>query len=387
MNDSVDPRVQKIMKISELQPPQRHPDWLRKRYNFLTASQLASTVRLIQHEIDLRDQGIIELELKKKVGQVVPAYDSYNALMLKKAAPYTEVRDPPSDAMMWGVAYEEIITRCHEFFIGCAVYDFNLIPHPTIDFLGASPDGISADGRMLEIKCPMMRIPSGLPKIQYWMQMQLQMECCDLDVCDFLDVMVREYGNRESYVNDSFVDDEETIYSRNKAGLPKGFIIEESRLDLVSGETKSKFYYPPVLRFTCEEEENEWLREWAAAQQQCLSELEPQEMLDHLVGVTYHIRYWYIAQWEQVQIKRDKEWFATRLPDFQNFWNLVLGYRASGELPAKRPESSQSVLKLVENAKSEPVFEMSRAPTRSESRAAKLDKTNSVCMFMEDDSD
>ena len=56
---------------------------------------------------------------------------------------------------------------------------------------GASPDGIcdidsppDYIGRMLEIKCPPRRkFTREVPK-HYWMQMQGQLETCDLEECD-----------------------------------------------------------------------------------------------------------------------------------------------------------------------------------------------------------
>ena len=52
-------------------------------------------------------------------------------------------------------------------------------------------------GRMLEIKCPTTREITGIPKKEYWIQTQLQMECCDLEECDFLECSFKEYENEE----------------------------------------------------------------------------------------------------------------------------------------------------------------------------------------------
>ena len=40
---------------------------------------------------------------------------------------------------------------------------------------------------MLSARCLSERIITGIPKKEYWTQMQLQMEVCDLDKCDFLE--------------------------------------------------------------------------------------------------------------------------------------------------------------------------------------------------------
>ena len=73
------------------------------------------------------------------------------------------------------------------------VGEFGCIPHPTYSVhIGASPDGINIAsesnkrfGRMLEIKNIVNRDITGIPKQEYWIQTQIQMETCDLDECDF----------------------------------------------------------------------------------------------------------------------------------------------------------------------------------------------------------
>ena len=58
--------------------------------------------------------------------------------------------------------------------------EFGCIQHPEYPFLGASPDGINIlkdnprFGRMLEIKNIVNRDITGIPKKEYWVQMQMQ---------------------------------------------------------------------------------------------------------------------------------------------------------------------------------------------------------------------
>ena len=101
----------------------------------------------------------------------------------------------------WGTKYEEIATRFYQLITGTTVKEFGMIPHPHFPIFGASPDGICDDtgprdycARMLEIKCPTRRefwkrgSKSKWMPHHYWMQMQGQLEVCDLDECDFLQV-------------------------------------------------------------------------------------------------------------------------------------------------------------------------------------------------------
>jgi hypothetical protein len=53
-------------------------------------------------------------------------------------------------------------------------------------WLGGSPDGVTESGKLVEIKCPMMReIKAEVPE-HYMPQLQLCMEILDLETCDFI---------------------------------------------------------------------------------------------------------------------------------------------------------------------------------------------------------
>jgi len=83
-----------------------------------------------------------------------------------------------------------------------------LYPHINHSFIGASPDGINVDpksdryGRMIEIKNIVNRDITDKPKEEYWIQMQVQMETCDLDECDFIETRFKEYESPEAYADD-----------------------------------------------------------------------------------------------------------------------------------------------------------------------------------------
>ena len=55
---------------------------------------------------------------------------------------------------------------------------------------------------MLEIKCPPVRKIDGIIPHNYWLQMQLQLETCDLEECDFLECKLVEYADEEEYYED-----------------------------------------------------------------------------------------------------------------------------------------------------------------------------------------
>ena len=60
---------------------------------------------------------------------------------------------------------------------------------------------------MLEIKNIVNREITGIPKKEYWVQMQLQMEVCNLPECDFLETRFKEYEDeRGAFLKDGGFD-------------------------------------------------------------------------------------------------------------------------------------------------------------------------------------
>jgi hypothetical protein len=52
---------------------------------------------------------------------------------------------------------------------------------------------------MIEIKNISNREINGIPKEEYWVQMQVQMETCDLDECDFVETRFKEFKSEEEF--------------------------------------------------------------------------------------------------------------------------------------------------------------------------------------------
>lgn len=174
------------------QPTQKSEEWYRERHTLLTASNIW-----------------------KAVGS--PAQQ--NSLIVEKCTPF--VLQPYQQAsgaggggggycntaspMHWGNKYEPLTRMVYEHMHRTVVEDFGCIKHPQYPFIGASPDGINVDpeshryGRMLEIKNIVNRDITGIPLEKYWIQVQIQLETCGLDLCDFVETRFKEYRREEFY--------------------------------------------------------------------------------------------------------------------------------------------------------------------------------------------
>lgn len=110
-------------------------------------------------------------------------YEKPENLILTKCG-YNEFKG--NAATEWGNKYEDEARQIYENMYNEKVHELGLLPHPGINFLAGSPDGVTESGRLVEIKCPLRRkIEPDVPE-HYMPQLQLLMEILDLEVCDFI---------------------------------------------------------------------------------------------------------------------------------------------------------------------------------------------------------
>lgn len=276
---------EKVVELSNIpQPIQKSPEWYSMRETMLTAS----------------DWGAI-------LGD--NPYDDGTEVLLSKCGKEKIFPKSAMDAMDWGNKYEDVAILIYKHRNNVEVLDFGCIKHPFISFLGASPDGITPDGVMLEIKCPTRRKIDGIPPPYYWCQVQGQLEVCDLDRCDFLECHIKEYHSENDYINDNF-DGNRRL---NQFGNEKGVTAELYRR---SDPNKKRFYeYSPVNIV-----ENE-LEEW---KNNIVSKYESNDI------VLCFFSYWYLEEVSCVPIYRSHIWFQESKPILEDFWNVVLKYRKLG---------------------------------------------------------
>jgi putative phage-type endonuclease len=89
-----------------------------------------------------------------------------------------------------GNKYEDEAVEVYEKYTGHKVLHFGLLESLHQDkesFLAGSPDGITSNGRLIEVKCPYYRSPNGVVPKMYMFQLQHLMNTLDLEVCDFIE--------------------------------------------------------------------------------------------------------------------------------------------------------------------------------------------------------
>ena len=219
--------------------------------------------------------------------------------------------------MHHGNKYEDISIMLYENMYNTTIKDFGCIKHPTYNFLGASPDGINVKedshlyGRMLEIKNPTTRELTGIPKEDYWIQMQLQMETCNLNECDFLETVFKEYEDEEEFIKDG-------SFTYSSEEELKGIIIYFMK------EGKPHYEYMPL--YISKTDYEKWEEQI----------MEKNRNLTWVKNI-----YWRLEDYSCVLVLRNKLWFNNSIKKIEEVWNTIEKDRVDGyehRLPKNNPE-------------------------------------------------
>lgn len=238
---------------------QRTPEWFKLREDRLTASDLYDAIK-----------NPLSLARKKLKGI------TYNSNTIP--------------ALKWGTMFEPMATRIYENDKKKEVYEFGLIINDDIKNFGASPDGITEDGVMIEIKCPYSRkIVDGVVLEKYGYQIQGQLAVCKLTDCDYIECEFVVYDNEDDYLGE--VKDIDNNHH--------GIIIEkrdESGDIIYKYSGKNQDIYKNIKEFDYYRYNNEW-----------------------------KFNYWKLKLMNIQRVKFDKDkWEKTIVPKINEFHNIYM---------------------------------------------------------------
>ena len=130
--------------------------------------------------------------------------------------------------------------------------------------------------------------------------MQLQMETCNLNECDFLETRFKEYETESEFHQDG-------SFRVTAAGQPKGVIM----YFMVEG--RPHYEYAPL-----------------ALDPDAFGEWERHMMQQHVSHTWVKNIYWRLDQLSCVLVLRNKVWFTAALPVMRETWNMITKGRAEG---------------------------------------------------------
>lgn len=268
---AVPPDLLKVQRLlSSQQVAQRTPEWYAESMNLLTASELGNLFKSPRTRA---------LMVMSKVQP--PSHSS-------SAAP---VDSSFMTAFDWGIRFEPVVKMLYERRHQSVVAEVGRIRHGTLAHIAASPDGIVAEGpragRLLEIKCPVTRIPDETVPDDYYAQMQQQMEVCDLDMCDYVEVKFRAPYSSAAPME----------YAGPVADGMSGIIWRLQR-EGADGIPKSRYLYdePGVL----------------ADEPDAGRLLEGEVVMERVL--------WEVVTWNETTVHRNRAFWAAAMPKIDAFW-------------------------------------------------------------------
>jgi len=320
-------RIKQILdKIEHIkqkpQPTQRTDEWYKFRHNLITASNAYKA-----------------FESQSTINQLI--YEKCQPLKNRDDEKNTTSMVNINTPFHWGQKYEPLSVMLYEYLYNTKVADFGCIKHDKYHFLGASPDGINIDvesdrfGKMLEIKNIVNREINGIPKKEYWIQMQLQMEVCDLDECDFLETKFIEYDVASDFFKELEMELEQ-LHVLDKKGVILYF---HNNL-----ESKPFYLYKPLNIV-----ETSQILQWEE------DNIELYQSSQHNMVYIKSI-YWKLEKLSCVSVNRNKNWFQNNIQALENVWNIIEKERISGyehRAPNRKVKKECSFNSIINNVNAE----------------------------------
>jgi putative phage-type endonuclease len=158
-------------------------EWLLERLGHVTGSRVSDA--LAKKGTATRDNYLWQLVAERLTGQVQESFT--NAAMIR------------------GTEQEPIARAAYEAHTGNFVDQTGFTKHPTIEWFGASPDGLIGGDGLVEIKNPntsthLQYRKSGQPPSKYRYQMMAQLACTGRKWCDFVSFDSRLPESKQLFV-------------------------------------------------------------------------------------------------------------------------------------------------------------------------------------------
>lgn len=298
---------QQLQYLNELpQPEQKTPEWYKMRHDLITASS---------------------------INKIFASQSQLNSLIYEKCKPYDDNSNAyknnwhASGSLQWGILYEPVSIMVYEYMNNTRVSDFGCIIHDKHKYIGASPDGINTDpnsylyGRMIEVKNIVNRDITGIPKDDYWVQMQIQMETCNLEECDFIETRFKEYETSDEFFNDTTSKQRGIILCFIEKDIPNSpptYVNSKINMDLSKQSVE------------------DWIE----------GEITLRSGKFHL----YQKRFWFLHEYSCVLVQRNRLWFNAAAPFIKETWDTILKEREEGYEHRASKKKSLGQCVFVSNA-------------------------------------
>jgi hypothetical protein len=274
------------------QTTQRTADWYLEFKRSLTARELFKVFGSV------RERGILVMQ---KAGLIeLPGRSSSAVVIRQNMSPFD-----------WGICFEPVVKQILEVYWESIIHDVGRFVHLKDIRLAASPDGLiirslktpEMGGHLLEIKCPKSRVIGLKVPMEYFYQMQHQLEVTGVRACEYVEAKF-EFVDKANF--------NKTAWFGNVAIVG---CFNENYADWLP----SKYVYGPLGDL-------DWMPELGLNEK------------------TIEINSWACEKIHHERVHRDEAWFASLMPKIEEFW-LDIEKAKKGEFIL--PESSRKKKEAV----------------------------------------
>lgn len=161
------------------QTAQRTTDWYKEFQTRVTASEIYKVFGTP------RERGLLVMQ---KAGKIeMPPRSNTLVVLREKLGP-----------LDWGICFEPVVKQILESEWSAMIHECGRFVHPTDTRLAASPDGLLIQvkakpqmaGHLLEIKCPKTRKIGLKIPMEYYYQMQIQLEVTGVRACEYVEARI-----------------------------------------------------------------------------------------------------------------------------------------------------------------------------------------------------
>jgi hypothetical protein len=284
------------------QTTQRTTDWYKEFQRCLTASEISRVFG------SPRDRGTLIMQKSGKME--LPGRGSNQACYKGKMSPFE-----------WGICFEPVVKQMLELKWDAMIHECGRFVHLTDTRLAASPDGLilrarnkpEIGGHLLEIKCPKSRKIGLKIPMDYFYQMQLQMEVTGVRACEYVEAKFE------------FVETPPTTEFYGKLAVIGCFCDTEGTW------IPCKYIYGPIGNL-------DWVPDLGLNEQ------------------TLELNTWTCQAYHHERVLRDEAWFRTLVPKLEEFWQDVeKAKKGEFTLPESSRKKKDVVCEIVDSEPETPV--------------------------------
>ena len=184
--------MERVLKLPQI--PQRTEEWYDARKNLLTASEVSSVLN-------------------------ISPFQSAKKLLQKKISKFDESSSKKNYMLDYGSKNEDVAIDLFKSLYNLEVHNVGLLIHENYQWLGGSPDGVTSDDALIEVKCPLKKKITHTVHDYYYSQIQVCLEIANIDKCYYI-----QYKPSSVYENGIF---DVKLVQRNKTWFNENVVLFE----------------------------------------------------------------------------------------------------------------------------------------------------------------